>query len=263
MGLSMVEECTSAPELIASRRFMLLSEGITWMVLLLLGGVTLIYFILRLDKKNNETKNFVASYSHDLKTSLTSLRLQAESLAEDITDENSQTLIKRLVGDSQRLQLQLENSLQFSGQKRMTLLEEHISFSELLQSLSYYWPDVKLDYEGRGFWLLGDKRALDIIFRNLIYNAINHGKASQVEFKVSEGEKGSFVLQVSNNGQAFVGDISRLGELYFRHNPSSGSGLGLHITKELMQHMGGNLSFDIKKDGPFTVVLSFRSGRWL
>ena len=91
--------------------------------------------------------------------------------------------------------------------------------------------------------------------RNLIYNAKVHGKATEVNISLSNKNNGQ-TLQVSNNGSPFKGDENKLGELYYRHNPSSGSGLGLHIVSSLMKSMGGNVKFS---NNPFKVDLHLNS----
>ena len=80
-GLNLLKLSTGLEQAEVERyEFMLISEGVTWMILLVLGGGTLVYFVLKEGKKNAETKKFLASFSHDLKTSIASLRLQAECI---------------------------------------------------------------------------------------------------------------------------------------------------------------------------------------
>ncbi len=254
-GLNLLDLTTNLSGAEVERyRFMLLSEGITWMFLLVLGGSTLIYFIFKEGKKNQEIKSFLASFSHDLKTSIASLRLQAECIKEDVKGASSDVLISRLVDDSMRLQVQLENSLQFSGGDKLKLHIESLSLKELLKSLSYHWPDISLIYDQDDVRLDVDKRAIEIIMRNLIYNAKMHGKATEINIKTVKSSD-QMVLIVTNNGSAFKGDASKLGELYYRHNPSSGSGLGLHIVSNLMKSMEGKVSFS---NDPFEVSLWFK-----
>jgi len=224
------------------------------MILLVLGGGTLIYFVLKEGQKNADTKKFLASFSHDLKTSIASLRLQAECIKEDIQEPGSEVLINRLVNDSMRLQVQLENSLQFAGGDKLKVHFEHLSIKQLITSLSYHWPDMQLKYEGKDEKLLVDKRAIEIIMRNLIYNAKVHGQASEINIELfNKGQH--FILDVSNNGAPFKGDDKKLGELYYRHNPSSGSGLGLHIVTALMKSMHGQVQFS---NDPFKVSLHIK-----
>ncbi len=254
-GLNLLKHSTGlAAEEVSRYKVMLISEGVTWMILLVLGGGTLIYFVLKEGQKNAETKKFLASFSHDLKTSIASLRLQAECIKEDVKEPSSEVLINRLVNDSMRLQVQLENSLQFAGGDKLKLHFEELYVKDIIKSLSYHWPDIQLNYSGEDHKLRVDKRAIEIIMRNLIYNAKVHGKATEINISIEKSAH-SHVLQVSNNGSPFKGDEKKLGELYYRHNPSSGSGLGLHIVKSLMKSMDGEVEFS---NNPFNVILHIK-----
>jgi len=242
-----------AVEEVKRLRFMLMSEGISWIILLLLGGITLIYFVLKELKKNEETKKFVASFSHDLKTSIASLRLQAESLKEDVKDSESQILIKRLVDDSLRLQVQLENSLEFASENKIKLHMEKVNLKQLINSMRYHWPEINLILDSDEDTIVADRRALDIIMRNIIYNAKVHADAKNINFSVIK-KSNKKVIKVLNDGRQFIGNINKLGDLYYRQNPSSGSGLGLYIVTSLMKLMSGDINFS--KD-PFTIKLIF------
>src|SRR6266540_4051150 len=90
---------------------MLLWEGGILILSLVGGGLALFYYARREQKRHAQVEEFFAAFTHDAKTSLASLRLQAESLREDFASEEPNPLLERLLGDTLRLQLQLENSL--------------------------------------------------------------------------------------------------------------------------------------------------------
>src|SRR5258708_31095972 len=90
---------------------MLLWEGGILIVSLIGGGLALVYYAHREQKRHAQVEEFFAAFTHDAKTALTSLRLQAESLQEDYANSESNPLLDRLLRDTLRLQLQLENSL--------------------------------------------------------------------------------------------------------------------------------------------------------
>ena len=123
---------------------MFLWEGVSWEILLIAGGVTLIYLINRERRRRLEVREFFASFSHDLKTSIASLRLQAEALSEDLNGQES-PLLPRLIADTVRLQLQLENSLYFSAQDSMALFFENVDLGKLTESLRLQWPSIQLE----------------------------------------------------------------------------------------------------------------------
>src|SRR5216110_654896 len=89
---------------------MLLWEGGILIASLIGGGLALLYYARREQKRHAQVEEFFAAFTHDAKTALASLRLQAESLQEDFEDAPN-PLLDRLLRDTLRLQLQLENSL--------------------------------------------------------------------------------------------------------------------------------------------------------
>src|SRR5438445_3601734 len=90
---------------------MLLWEGGILIVSLIGGGMALFYYARREQKRHAQVEGFFAAFTHDAKTALASLRLQAESLREDFAGAEPSPLLDRLLSDTLRLQLQLENSL--------------------------------------------------------------------------------------------------------------------------------------------------------
>ena len=63
---------------------MLVLEGTTLVGMLVAGGVALLGAIRREQRRRRDMRAFFMAFTHDLKTSLTSLRLQAEALREDL-----------------------------------------------------------------------------------------------------------------------------------------------------------------------------------
>ncbi|PMZ42889.1 hypothetical protein, partial [Pseudomonas sp. FW306-02-H05-AA] len=62
---------------------MLLWEGSFLLLVVLAGGIALLYFSFLDLRRHEQLKTFFSSFTHDLKTSLTSLRLQAEIIEEN------------------------------------------------------------------------------------------------------------------------------------------------------------------------------------
>jgi signal transduction histidine kinase len=66
-----------------SKYRMVVSEGVFFFVAVLLGGGSLIYLLAKDQARHLQLKNFFNLFSHDLKTSISRLRLQSEILKED------------------------------------------------------------------------------------------------------------------------------------------------------------------------------------
>lgn len=221
---------------------MLILEGGFLFILLLVGGVTLLYYISRENRRANQIKIFFSSFTHDLKTSLASLRLQAESLEEDLKGAEQSKLLKRLVKDTVRLQLQLENSLFVANPQMAALHIEDIALDKFFSSLSLQWPDLNLNVKAKSK-VKADPRALESVFKNLIQNAVVHGQAKEV--RIVEESQGNLVsLKVTDDGRGFIGNPQNVAQPFHQHHGGSGSGVGLYLVKMLVEKMDGKASFN-------------------
>jgi two-component system, OmpR family, phosphate regulon sensor histidine kinase PhoR len=220
---------------------MLLWEGGILIASLVGGGLALFYYARREQKRHAQVEEFFAAFTHDAKTALASLRLQAESLKEDLGD-NPNPLLDRLLQDSLRLQLQLENSLFLVNLPTGRLLNEPVAIGQIIEAMRYHWPNVEIVQKGEGV-VCGDTRALESILTNLIHNAVTHGDASRIAVSIDAEGGGRLSLRITDNGRGFDGDFSKLGKLFVRHARGSGSGVGLYISGQLAKRMNGTLTF--------------------
>ncbi len=221
---------------------MLIWEGGSWLLLLFGGGTTLIYLIWRQREQARKLRLFLATFSHDVKTALTSLRLQTDILREESQTKPPLTALSRLESDVVRLQLQLENSLFLASQGSLPLLVEKLNLKELVDVWRDHWPQLTLELKGNAT-LIGDRRALESILTNLFQNSRVHGRAKMVTIQVMERDPSFVNIRVIDDGNGFQGNLSKLGRLFERHNPSSGSGIGLYSVVTLIKKMGGQVHF--------------------
>ncbi len=225
---------------------MIFWEGSAWIVLLAIGGVSLIALVQKEKSRVKRIREFFASFSHEIKTSLASLRLQAETLKDETTA--SSPILDRLISDTVRLQLQLENSLFFASQDTLKLYVEPIQISGLVERMREQWPNLQI-HLNQDAVVNADERAMRTIFSNLLQNSLVHGKASKVSVDVESAAPGQVRLSVYDDGLGYKGDASHLGKLFYRPTSSSGSGLGLYICQMLVKRMGGELTNDTAKPG--------------
>jgi signal transduction histidine kinase len=233
---------------------MLLWEGGILIASLVGGGLALFYYARREQKRHRQVEEFFAAFTHDAKTALASLRLQAESLKEDL-GANPSPLLDRLLQDTLRLQLQLENSLLLVNLPTGRLLNEPVRVGHLVDTLRYHWPDLAIIERGEGV-VRGDTRALESVLMNLIHNAVKHGEATEIRITAEPRGSGRIVLRVADNGKGFAGDFKQLGQLFVRHARGSGSGVGLYISSQLAKRMNATLSFAPGADSGFVAELN-------
>jgi len=247
-GLKQIEKnsALAGSEVVRGER-MLHWEGGFLILLLLGGGLALLYYSIRDFKRNIQVKEFFATLTHELKTPLASLRLQVESLQEDLSQTVHAPLVERLVGDSSRLELQLENALFLASHDSDLLHLEELNVQVLTDALKQSYPDLEVMMTTPLF-VRADIRALEGVLKNLIQNAKIHGQATKIKIKVQKKSSG-VALEIEDNGHGFSGDVNQLGKLFKRHTSRSGSGVGLYLAKTLTEKMNGHIQFETDKKG--------------
>src|SRR5256886_5752315 len=127
---------------------MLLWEGGILIASLIGGGLALYYYARREQKRHAQVEEFFAAFTHDAKTALASLRLQAESLREDFAGDEPNPLLDRLLSDTLRLQLQLENSLFLVNLPRGEFFLQPIRLDDRIDPLQHHWPGLLITQSG-------------------------------------------------------------------------------------------------------------------
>lgn len=247
---------------------MLLWESAAFILILLAATAVLAWLYYRDSLRNRSLHAFFAAVTHELRTPLAALRLQAEVIAEDPETPQAQQLRgRRLLADLSRLENQVERTLELArvegGGK---VLDEPIALAPLLRHFCASLPEplaervqMYVAHSGADMRVLGDKAAIQLILRNLVENAARHAGRSRVELIVSLERNGAgVVLHCMDNGTGFPGDSARLGTLFYRGEQSSGAGVGLYLVRALMTQMGGSARFDSAPERGFAAQLRFR-----
>jgi signal transduction histidine kinase len=229
---------------LTERRTMFLLEGATFFVVIAAGGLALVIAIRREHSRRQSLETFFMSFTHDLKTALASVQLQAEGLREDWPAETRPAGLDRLLADTVRLQIQLENSL-FVAQPDGRLLVETIDVGRAVERLADDWPALQIATTGQAV-VLADARAFDAVLRNILQNAVIHGEASRVTIALSRPAPGTVRVDVTDNGHGMPQSVlSDLGKPFVRPGATSGTGVGLYVSQQLVSRMRGSLAFAI------------------
>ena len=217
-------------------------EGSAFISLLVAGGVTIVLAIRREHLRRQALETFFLSFTHDLKTSLASVQLQAEGLREDWPDPKASGPLDRLLHDIVRLQIQLENSL-FVAQPDGRLLAERIDTAAAVTRLAQDWPELEVHVSGAAA-VVADARGFDVVARNLLQNAVVHGAARRVDVNVTRLDSGQVRLTIADDGRGVSPDVfAGLGQPFGRAGQSSGTGMGLFVCRRLVDRMNGTLRF--------------------
>jgi signal transduction histidine kinase len=194
----------------------------------------------RLQRYLDSRSRVLAAMSHDLKTPLTRLRLQAEMLE----DSAAQARIGK--------QLDEMESMVHGALALFRGLDDDEAFTpvdvnELLSTLQSEFAEMSapVRVEGRAVRsFLGKPQALRRCLTNLIANAVKFG--SQAVVSVEDGS--TLTIRIRDEGPGIPEDLlERVFEPFYRvessrNRDTGGTGLGLSIARDVIQAHGGTLA---------------------
>jgi signal transduction histidine kinase len=231
----------------------------------LLTVLGLLYFELRAAQRLRQAENaFLTGASHNLRTPLTAIRAATQTLTDDGLDAPDRSmLLDAVLHETNRLELRIDTLLETARidfeDRPYTL--ERIDLTVLLRdilrdarwSFAVRQGSFALRVEGRdalppdselpALNLAGDRRAIRILFENLIDNAIKSAAdALSVEIDAArEGE--SCVVRVRDAGVGFPPESAET--LFSGRRPGDtrrrGTGLGLPLSRAIARGHGGEL----------------------
>ena len=218
---------------------------------------------------NNMQDEFIATVSHELRTPLTSIRGFSQTLLnswDKIDDENKKKFIKINEDQSNRLIHLVENVLSVSKMLAGSEVLKKINVNEAISKLI---PLFTEQYKTRHFELELEKHLpparldedkFQQIMTNLIDNAAKYsvnGKTVLVSTGISEN---MILIKVKDEGVGIKKeDRDKIFKKFSRlenHLTSTthGNGLGLYITKQLVERMHGDIDFE-SEEGKGTVFI--------
>lgn len=230
---------------------MFMYEGAFFLFAILGGGGALIFMLIKDSQRQKQVKTFFSTFSHDLKTSISRLRLQIDILREDKQLAENNSLI-RLVKDINFLDLQLENSLIFSQSEQRLYIEENLPLTKIIESLRSEWENIDISLD-REVFIKADYRSLLSVFRNLFQNAVIHGMAEKISIHVKPDSRHRLRIFVKDNGTGYKGELSQLGRIQLPRGEGRGNGIGLYLCRSLLMRQNGDLFFENQTGEGFTV----------
>ena len=205
-------------------------------------------------------KDFVANASHELRTPVTSIRSAAETLRSALNDpEAALGFVKILERNAERLQRLVEDLLDLSRieSREFSLRTENVDLAVFLDRFLPLYQDRFLQKRMPlsnnvpvGTRLQADRRALEMIFSNLLDNAVKYcpeGTPVRIEVEVSESR---VRLTVADQGPGIPPQhLPRIFERFYRVDAGrsrdlGGTGLGLAIVKHLAEAMEGTVGVE-------------------
>ncbi|WP_103028026.1 PAS domain S-box protein [Salinibacter altiplanensis] len=217
------------------------------------------------EQVNDMKSAFLANMSHEIRTPLTSIIGFAEAIGDEVG--GGDTTVSQFAGlieqGGRRLLETLDAVLNLS---KLEAEEMELTFAPLNlaaqaadagalfeQQAAKAGITLQVDVPSGPLWARADEGALRIVLRNLVSNAVKYtGEGGRVWIRARRAEDQA-VLEVEDTGQGM--DPAAVSTLFKAFNQASegkgreyeGTGLGLAVTKQAVDQMGGTIEVETEK----------------
>jgi signal transduction histidine kinase len=220
---------------------------------------------------------FLSIASHELKTPITTLKLQVQMRRRSLKKGDHSvyqppkvnSFIEMAEHQVERLERLVDDMLDISRIEngKLNLNYEEFDLGELVTKTAHSLTDefqnancgleINIREAVKGLW---DKYRVEQAVLNLFTNAIKYGSGCKITVDVFK-ENANAILKVKDEGMGIAyADQARIFQRFERAVEGgniSGLGLGLYITKEILEMQGGKISVEsmLGKGSTFTVNL--------
>lgn len=229
------------------------------------------YLSYNLKNQEDIRKQYAQDISHDLRTPLTNLQLYIEAIKDGVieADENTMDIllsdVKRLESLIEGLKKTFDDNVEY-----FQLNKEEFNLSEHTKNIINSFVvnaennNIKLNsYIEENIIINSDKDKFNQILQNLLSNAIKAIGSDGIIDVYLQSDVDQIVLRVVDDGIGIEEDkIPRIFERFYRIEDSrntedNGHGLGLSITKNFVDALGGKIRVDSKINEGTIFTLTF------
>ena len=269
------DDADGLADLARRRRAMFASEGAFFGVVLLGLGWLYAASVRREAELRTNQDRFLAAATHELKTPLATITLLLESLRSDrLPQEKRSRYLGNGLLEAERLGRGLDNVLTAAGLRtapRRTRPQPGDLAADVAEAVAALEPraqaaEIAIAVDTpTSLPCARDSAAIQLVLRNLLDNAVKYsaaGSTVRVQLAV-DGERAR--IEVRDTGRGMDQDeLAHAFDAFWRGSDtaSGGTGLGLHLVRELVLAHGGSVhaaSDGRDRGSVFTVLLPLRS----
>lgn len=228
----------------------------------------------KLSALEKQQKEFIGNVTHEFKTPLTSVKAYLDLLEMYPDDENlKETARENIKMEAERLYEMVDKVLQLSALEKYDFEYsiEKINVKELILQICSSLKGkmdkfrIQLYVKLNELYIIADRENMVIIIINLIDNAIKYNKP-QGEIRINCYAKNSNVyIEISDTGIGIpLESTDKIFEPFYtvdknRARQTGGAGLGLSLTKKLIERQGGAIHLSETSSDGSTFTLCFPS----
>jgi len=237
------------------------------------GAVAVISDVTESIKADRMQSDFIANVSHELRTPLTNVKTYAETLMTG-TVEDEETVnefLDIIVTETDRINKLIEEFKNLASMDYMELVLD-MAESDLPSLVRMVVKTLELDANKKSITVNYmpnpdmkitvemDRIKIEQVIKNILGNAIKYtDEKGRVDVEIVSGQN-CVQIVITDNGMGIPEeDLSRVFERFFRgekarNDNTSGSGLGLGISKQIVEEHGGSIEIE-SKYGRWTKVI--------
>lgn len=239
------------------RQIMIGSEGLFFLVLILLG-VWLIYrSLVRSEQLKAQQRNFITTMTHELRTPLASVRLYLDTLeSERVPQQKKTALMPRMRHNLDRLEGLIDDVIQAgrSDRNQFRLDRSQFDLVELIEESLQHLPAAEAEIEIRRELpavqsAVGDAQALSRVLGVVLANAVRYNQSDLITITVKlVSHETHLQVHIVDNGIGITPDEQhRVFDRFYRGRDGfvqqqPGSGLGLYLARQILLAHGGDLT---------------------
>ena len=208
-----------------------------------------------------DVKKSAENIAHDIRTPLTVIKGYVDLLEKEELSEEGRKYLEIIKGRVDYMKEMIDELfLSLSMKSRGVLNLSDIDAKSILEEalVSYYNEFKKkgmspsLMTPNEKVIIKADSKALYRVYSNIISNALKYGEG---EFKVEMDEKGNTIFSNLAPNMDSVEANKLLDRYYTISDAKASSGIGLSISKEILQEMGGELKVKLENQRLYISII--------